>query len=419
MSQNQKVFETYESEVRSYCRKFPTIFKTAKGSILTDVDGKDYIDFFCGAGSVNYGHNNDYIKNSVVEYLQNDGIVHSLDMFAESKANFIEYFQENILKPRGLDYKIMFPGPTGANSIESALKLARKVKKRNNIFALMGCFHGMTLGALTLTTDEAARKGAGVALENCTHIPAPYMFPELDTIKYMDTILSDDHSGIDKPAALIVETTQAEGGIYALSDEWLQRAAELCKKHDMLFIIDEIQVGCARTGTFFAFERAGIKPDIFCMAKSIGGMGMPFALTLFKPELDIWSPGEHNGTFRGFQPAMVAAKAGLEFMLNNNIEAETRRKGAIVEECLKEGIAKSGLDITYRGLGLIWGIDFAKYPAGTAKRASKACYERGLVIELAGREDCVLKIMPALTTDDETLKKGMDIIFDAIASLNL
>lgn len=416
---DKKVFETYESEVRSYCRKFPVVFTKAKGSMLYDQDGNGYIDFFCGAGSCNYGHNNDYIKNRVIDYMSADGLTHGLDLYAGAKGEFIEYFEKKVLEPRGLDYKIMFPGPTGANAIEAALKLARKVKKRDNIFALMGCFHGMTLGALSLTTEDAARAGAGVTLGSCTHIPAPYMFPELDTIKYMDTILSDDHSGVDKPAALIFETTQAEGGIYPLPTEWIKRARELCDRHDMLLIIDEIQVGCARTGSYFAFERAGIKPDIFCMAKSIGGMGLPFALTLFKPELDIWSPGEHNGTFRGFEPAMVAAKAGLEFMLENHIEDEVRRKAAIMDEYLGAGLKKLGLRLTHRGIGMVWGIDFAAYPAGTAKKASRACFERGLIAELAGRGDCVLKMMPALTTDDATLKRGMDIIFDAVASLGL
>ena len=415
----KSVFETYESEVRSYCRKFPTVFEKAKGSILTNEDGKAYIDFFCGAGGCNYGHNNDYIKKRVIEYLENDGLVHGLDMFATAKGEFISYFEEAVLKPRGLGYKIMFPGPTGTNAVEAALKLARKVKGRSNIFALMGCFHGMSLGALSLTTDAGARAGAGVALENVTHIPAPYLFPELDTIHYMDEILSDDHSGVDKPAALIVETLQAEGGIHVLPNEWLKRAEALCKKHDMLFIIDEIQVGCGRTGTFFAFERAGVHPDIFVMAKSIGGIGMPFALTLFKPELDVFSPGEHNGTFRGFGLAMVAAKASLEFALENDIEGEARKKGAFIESYLAAGLAKLGLDLPVRGLGMIWGIDFKAYPDGTAKRVSKACYERGLVIELAGRRDAVLKLMPALTTPEDTLKMGMDIIFDAIKSLNL
>lgn len=416
---NQEIFTTYESEVRSYCRKFPTVFAKAKNATLTDQDGKDYIDFFCGAGACNYGHNNDYIKGKVLEYLQNDGIVHAMDMYSVSKGSFIEYFETKILQPRGLNYKIMFPGPTGANANEAALKLARKVTGRTNIFCLMGCFHGMTLGTLALTTEDAARKGAGVPLHDVTHIPAPYMFPELDTIDYMEKLLTDDHSGVELPAALVVEAVQAEGGIYPLPDEWLQRARALCDKYGILMILDEIQIGNCRTGTFFAFEHAGIKPDIVTMAKSVGGMGMPFALTLFRPELDIWSPGEHNGTFRGFQLATVAGKAGMEYMLAHNIEAETRRKGEIVDQYLTENLPKINSKLSHRGRGLIWGIDFEAFPDGTAKAASAECFKRGLVIELAGRKDCVLKPMPPLTIEDKDLMSGLNIIMESIKALNL
>lgn len=161
---NTKAFETYESEVRSYCRNFPTVFVKAKGSIQTDENGKEYIDFFCGSGALNYGHNNPYIKEKVVEYLQNDGVMHALDMYTKPKREFIEYFENEVIRPRGFDYKIQFVGPTGTNAVEAALKLARKVKKRNNVFALMGAFHGMTLGSLALTTNADSRKGAGVPL---------------------------------------------------------------------------------------------------------------------------------------------------------------------------------------------------------------------------------------------------------------
>ena len=416
---DQKIFTTYESEVRSYCRKFPTIFVKAKNATLTDEEGRDYIDFFNGAGACNYGHNNDYIKNKVIEYLQNDGIVHALDMYTGGKGGFIDFFETKVLQPRGLDYKIMFPGPTGANAVESALKLARKVTGRTNIFALMGCFHGMSLGALSLTSESFARKGAGVPLHDVTHIPAPYMFPELDTIKYMENMFTDDHCGVEKPAALIVEAVQAEGGINVLPDEWLQRARALCDKYGVLLICDEIQIGNCRTGTFFAFEHAGIKPDIVTMAKSIGGMGFPFALTLFKPELDKWQPGEHNGTFRGFVPAMVAGQAGLEFMLEHHVEAETRRKGMLVSDYLDEHLPKISAKLTHRGRGLINGIDFSPFAPGSAKAASAECFKRGLVIELAGREDCVLKLMPPLTIDDIDLLRGLDIIMEAIRALDL
>lgn len=408
------VFNDYESKVRSYCRKFPAKWETAKGAYIFDVNGKKYLDFFCGAGSLNYGHNNAYIKNKVISYMLDDGITHAMDMFTKAKGDFIQYMEESVLKPRGLDYKIMFPGPTGTNAMEAALKLARKVTGRSNVFALMGCFHGMTLGTLALTTERMARDGAGVPLGNVTHIPAPYMFENLDTIEYMERIIEDDHSGIEKPAALVVETTQAEGGIYPLSNNWLKRAREFCSKNDILLIFDEIQVGCARTGTYFAFERSGVTPDIFCMAKSIGGMGLPFALTLFKPEYDIWRPGEHNGTFRGFQPAMIAAKASLEYMLENNIEEEVKRKSVIVEDILAKEIKNIDPRLKYRGLGLMWGIDFVDFPDETALKCSRECFENGMIIELAGRKDAVLKLMPPLTIDDEELRLGLEIILNAV-----
>ena len=407
---NTKVFEEYESEVRSYCRHFPTVFTKAKGAYFYDEDGNEYIDFFCGAGAVNYGHNNPEIKKKLIEYLENDGVMHALDMYTVPKREFIQTFEEKVLKPRGLNYKIQFPGPTGTNANEAALKLARKVKKRRNIFAFMGAFHGMTLGSLALTTDKSSRGGAGVPLENVTFIPAPYMFPELDTIAYMQKLLDDDHSGIEKPAAVFLETIQAEGGIRVFEIEWLQRLRKFCDDNDILMVVDDVQVGCCRSGTFFSFERANIQPDIVTMSKSIGGYGLPLAITLFKPELDVWTPGEHNGTFRGNQLAFVAAKGGIEYMLDNNIESEVRRKGEIVKEFITKEILPLDSRLELRGMGLIWGIEFEKISAGLADKVIEKCFENGLIIEGAGRKNSVVKLMPPLVVEDETLIKGMEII---------
>lgn len=405
---NKEVFEKYESEVRSYCRVFNEELDYAKNAIIKDIKGKKYIDFFCGAGAVNYGHNNDYIKEKIMKYLQDDRIMHALDMYTKAKEDFIKYFEEEVLEPRGLNYKIQFPGPTGTNAIEAALKLARKVKKRSNIWCLMGCFHGMTLGALALTSDKESRAGAGIHLENATHIPAPYMFKNLDTIEYMQTLLDDDHSGVEKPAALILETVQAEGGIWVFEKEWLQRVRKFCDDNDILLIVDDIQVGCCRTGTFFSFERAGIIPDMVTLSKSIGGYGMPFALTLFKPELDIWAPGEHNGTFRGNQLAIVAAKAGLEFMNNNNVEKEVRRKSKIVKEFLEKQIKPINEKFEIRGIGLIWGIE--THDGALAKKISTNCFKSGLIVERAGRNNSVVKLMPPLTIEDDTLLEGLNLL---------
>lgn len=405
-----KVFEEYESEVRSYCRHFPTVFTKAKGAYFYDEDGNEYIDFFCGAGAVNYGHNNPEIKKKLIEYLENDGVMHALDMYTVPKREFIQTFEEKVLKPRGLNYKIQFPGPTGTNANEAALKLARKVKKRRNIFAFMGAFHGMTLGSLALTTDKSSRGGAGVPLENVTFIPAPYMFPELDTIAYMQKLLDDDHSGIEKPAAVFLETIQAEGGIRVFEIEWLQKLRKFCDDNDILMVVDDVQVGCCRSGTFFSFERANVQPDIVTMSKSIGGYGLPLAITLFKPELDVWTPGEHNGTFRGNQLAFVAAKGGIEYMLDNNIESEVRRKGEIVKEFITKEILPLDSRLELRGMGLIWGIEFEKISAGLADKVIEKCFENGLIIEGAGRKNSVVKLMPPLVVEDETLIKGMEII---------
>ena len=405
-----KVFEEYESEVRSYCRHFPTVFTKAKGAYFYDEDGNEYIDFFCGAGAVNYGHNNPEIKKKLIEYLENDGVMHALDMYTVPKREFIETFEEKVLKPRGLNYKIQFPGPTGTNANEAALKLARKVKKRRNVFAFMGAFHGMTLGSLALTTDKSSRGGAGVPLENVTFIPAPYMFPELDTVEYMQRLLDDDHSGIEKPAAVFLETIQAEGGIRVFEIEWLQKVRKFCDDNDILMVVDDVQVGCCRSGTFFSFERANIQPDIVTMSKSIGGYGLPLAITLFKPELDVWTPGEHNGTFRGNQLAFVAAKGGIEYMLANNVESEVRRKGEIVREFITKEILPLDERLELRGMGLIWGIEFEKISAGLADKVIEKCFENGLIIEGAGRKNSVVKLMPPLVIEDETLIKGMEII---------
>lgn len=418
-SMNTQPFEEYESQVRSYCRNFPTVFTTAKGSFLYDEDGKEYIDFFCGAGGLNYGHNNEYIKEKVLEYLQSDGVMHALDMYTAPKREFLEFYEEKILKPRGLNYKIQFPGPTGTNAVEAALKLARKVTGRNNVFAMMGGFHGMTLGSLALTTDASSRAGAGVPLYNVTHIPATYMFPELDTIHYMETLLTDDHSGVEKPAAIVLETVQADGGINPFPVEWLQRVRALCDKYDILMIVDDIQVGCARTGWFFSFERAGIVPDIVTQSKSIGGYGMPFALVLIKPELDIWSPGEHNGTFRGYQLSMVAAKAGLEVMLDEHVEDKVRGQEKIIAQYMDEITALDPARVRTRGIGFIWGVDLYHCdPEGKAsKQVLDLCFQNGLIVERVGRGNAVVKVMPDLLIGEATLRRGLDILKNAVAQV--
>ncbi len=404
-----------ESEVRSYCRKYPTTFVKAKGCYLYDENGNKYLDFLAGAGALNYGHNNDEIKEEIIKYMMRDGVTHSLDMYTDAKEEFIETFTKKILEPRSLDYKIQFCGPTGTNAIEAAFKLARKNKQRNNIIAFSGAFHGMTLGSVAATSDAFSRNGAYVPLTNVTHMPYPVgCNADFDTLKYLENVLNDDHSGIDKPAAIVLETVQAEGGINVAPIEWLQGLEQLCKKHDILLIVDEVQVGNSRTGNFFSFERARINPDMVVLSKSIGGFGLPMAILLMKPELDLWKPAEHNGTFRGCNLSFVGATAGINYNIEHNINQNVLENAKYIENYINEKIISKIPEVELRGIGLIWGIDFSKLGNDNiVKYIIKECFDNGLIIEAAGRKDLVLKILPPLIINKDELKEGLDIINEA------
>lgn len=402
-------FEQYESEVRGYCRNFPTVFSSAKGAWMTDTAGQRYLDFFCGAGVLNYGHNPDKIKQALLGYLTRDGITHSLDMYTEAKQRFIERFNDVILKPRGLHYKFQFPGPTGTNAVEAALKLARKVTAREQVVGFTNAFHGMTLGALAVTGNGFKRAGAGVPLSHSASVPFDgYLGQDTDTLDYFEALLKDSGSGMDMPAAVILETVQAEGGVNVASVEWLQRLRRITAEHGIVLIADDIQVGCGRTGTFFSFEEAGIVPDIVTLSKSLSGYGLPLALLLIKPELDQWAPGEHNGTFRGHNPAFVTATAALHFWQTDALTQGIAQKAKRVEQHLTAMVQRLAPDAHVRGRGLIWGVEF-RDPT-LAARVSQACFERGLIIETAGIDDQVLKLLPSLTIRDDELQHGLDVI---------
>ena len=416
MSELKTIIEENESQVRSYCRKYPVVFVGAKNATIFDEDGNQYVDFLAGCGALNYGHNNGEIKGDIIDYLLKDNITHAMDMYTGAKADFIKTFKEKILDPKGLSYKIMFCGSTGTNAVEAALKLARKNKKRSNVIAFMGAFHGMTLGSLALTTDRTSRDGAGVSLDNVSFVPFENtMGDDFDSLKFLRQVITDDHSGMEKPAAIFLETVQAEGGINVASVEWLKELEKICHENDILLVADEIQVGCSRTGTFFSFEIAGIKPDMVTLSKSIGGYGFPMSLLLIREDLDIWKPAEHNGTFRGNQIAFVAARRGIEFNVEHDVDGMVVKKGALVKEYIEKEILPIDNRITYRGIGLIWGIDMSALgDPETVHRIADKCFEKGLIIERAGRKDTVLKILPPLTIVDVDLFKGLDIIRDSI-----
>ena len=405
------IFESLESEVRSYCRGWPAVFDRSQGSYMYDEDGHKYLDFFAGAGALNYGHNNAVLKRALIDYIERDGVTHGLDMGTTAKRAFLESFQKTILQPRDLPYKVMFPGPTGTNAVEAALKLVRKVKGRESVVSFTNAFHGMSLGALAVTGNSMKRAGAGIPLVHGTPMPFDdYFDGTVPDFLWFERLLADRGSGLDTPAAVIVETVQGEGGINVARPEWLRALADLCERQDMLLIVDDIQMGCGRTGAFFSFEEAGITPDIVTLSKSISGYGMPMSLTLFKPELDIWEPGEHNGTFRGNNPAFVTSAAALDtYWADGQMEKQTIARGEQVEQALR-AIAEEhpGLGADVRGRGLAWGMEFTDKPRASA--VCKRAFELGLLVETSGPESEVVKLLPPLTITPEELDEGLRIL---------
>ncbi|HVH45931.1 MAG TPA: diaminobutyrate--2-oxoglutarate transaminase [Labilithrix sp.] len=413
------VFEDIESNVRTYCRSFPTVFARAKGALMFDEAGRSYIDFFAGAGALNYGHNPDFIRERLIEHLKSDSVTHALDMFTPTKRRFLEQFRDVVLRPRQLDYKVQFCGPTGANSVEAALKLARLATGRVTVASFTGGWHGMTAACLSVTGNREHREAAGAPLPFTTVLPypdGPYRLD--DALGYVTSLFDDPNSGLDLPAAVIMETVQGEGGIYVAPPEWLRGIRALCDKHGVLMIVDDVQVGCGRAGSFFSFERAGIVPDLVCLSKSIGGYGLPMSLLLMKRELDVWTPGQHTGTFRGNQLAFLAATEALSLWKGHQFEKVIAERAAVVEKSLRGHIAPLHGDIEVRGIGLMWGLDMRRAGgAAVAKKIGQRCFERGLIIERCGRDDTVLKVMPPLTIDVETLKQGLRILEEATTAV--
>ncbi|MBV7262655.1 diaminobutyrate--2-oxoglutarate transaminase [Photobacterium sp. WH77] len=409
------IFENLESEVRSYCRSFPALFASAKNEIIYDENGSEYLDFFSGAGSVNYGHNDADMVSAAIKYLQDNGIIQGMDMYTTQKEKFISAFNQHILIPRSLDYKIQFTGPTGTNAVEAALKLARKITGRHTVACFTGGYHGMSLGALAVTANDSKRKLTGVQMPGVLRLPYDqFSFGDHETqINFLRDMLCHPGSGVELPAAFILECVQGEGGLNCASAEWLQGIAKLAKDIGALLIIDDIQAGCGRTGDFFSFEFSGIKPDIVCLSKSLSGSGLPMSVNLISRQYDCWLPGEHNGTFRGNNLAMVTATVALEkFWSNDVLSRKVRSDYHVLSTFLTEKLNDLNVPAVVCGRGLMIGMKFADNTF--AKKLSKRLFEKQLIIETCGPRDEVLKCMPALTVSREQLLNGANFIISVI-----
>ena len=404
-----EIFETWESEIRGYSRAWPTVFASASNARQVDAQGKTYIDFFGGAGVLNFGHNNPKMKRAMIDFLEADGVAHSLDMATTVKGEFIEKFVNTVLKPRGMNHKLQFMGPTGTNAVEAAIKLARRATGRHTIVAFSHGFHGMTLGALACTANSYFRGAAGVPLEHVHRLP--FEGAAMGCTRCLDAYrnaLEDPSSGLEPPAAFLVEVIQAEGGVNVASREWMQALQQLARDTGALLILDDIQVGCGRTGSYFSFDGMDLDPDIITLAKGIGGYGTPLAMNLNKPEYDrLWGPGEHTGTFRGQGLSFVAGRVALEYFDDDQLMGEVKAKGERMAGVVHQ-LAEQHPDYAARGRGMIQALDIGD--GAKAKEMARRCFEEGLLIGPCGTGGRVLKLIPPLTTPDEDLASGLAIL---------
>ena len=404
--------ERIESNVRYYSRHYPVVFRSAEGATLVDEHDRTFVDFFCGAGALNYGHNHPALKTALLDYLARNGIVHSLDLHTEAKFHFLEQFESVILRPRGLDYKVQFTGPTGTNAVEAALKLARKVKGRSTIAAFTGAFHGVSLGSLAATAQRTTRAAAGVQLDQVLRLPFDG-FLSGHEIAYIERLLTAPESGVGRPAAFLIEVVQGEGGLNQASAAFLERLFDLAREIDALVIVDDIQAGCGRTGSFFSFEDVRLVPDIVCLSKSLSGYGLPMSVVLMKPEYDEWKSGEHNGTFRGNNLAFVTAAAAIDFWrqpsFGATVDANVRHlQSGLRDMCGRFPFAHA----CPKGRGLFAGIEL--HDGDLAARVTQECFEQGLMIERCGPTGSVLKLLPPINIDRRVLDNGLAILEEAL-----
>ena len=394
-----------ESEVRYYSRKFPTRFSAAYFSTIKSTDGRSFIDFFAGASSLNMGHNHPTLIAAAIDYLRSGGVLNSLDMDTPVREKFISTFHQEILEPRGLRYLLQFVGPTGTNCVEASLRLAQRFTKRSRIIFLEGSFHGMTAGAAavssTIEAESSPRTDRVMLSWNGTD-----SLPDLVERLFLE----------DTPAAMIIENIQCESGIRAVPPQDLLKIRRLTKEHGVLLILDEIQIGCGRTGTYFSFESSGIKPDMICLSKSLSGLGLPFSLLLLAPDLDVWRPGEFSGTFRGNNLAMATGTTAIELWKSHETQelvADNIRWFSSLLKKLANQFPKCVEDV--RCFGLLGGVSTPDQSIAAA--IQHACFRNLLLVETCGVRGEVIKLLPPLTISKDERDLGEERLLYAIGTV--
>ncbi len=420
----------YESSARSYPRKFPLAIAKAKGAVVEDVEGNRYIDFLNGAGTLALGHNDDEVNQAMVDLIQSGAPLHTLDLTTPVKDRFVETLLSIIPEELASKAKIQFCSPSGTDATEAAIKLCKTATGRNTVIAFSGGYHGMGHGSMALTGNCNAKNKVGNIMPGVQFMPYPYSYRcpmgiggEAGTkacIAYLERLLKDPESGVTKPAAIILEPIQGEGGVVPAPIEFLQAVRRITRELDIPMICDEIQCGMGRSGKVFAFEYADIVPDVVLISKAIGG-GQPLSVVVYDRKLDVWGPGAHAGTFRGNQVAMAAGTVVMKRISDPEFLKEVIRKGEIMKSRflkLKDEVSIIG-DV--RGKGLMLGVEFidpngAKdlmghpEPGGDiALKVQRLCFENKLIMEKGGRNGSVMRCLCPLTITDEQIEEAMDI----------
>jgi len=416
---------SHESSAVSYPKGMPMALRRARGATVEDVDGNIYIDFFAGAGVMSVGHSNPQVIEAIKKQLGE--LTHALDFPHPSRKALVEALLGVL--PQGLS-RVLFGGPTGSDAVESAVKLAKRNTGRYPLIAFQGSYHGMTAGALSLSSGVYFKEDFLPLLPEVHFVPYAYCYrcalgknPEscdLDCAGYLDYILEDPHSGVGKPAAVVVESIQGEGGSIVPPEQFIPRIREICDRHEVLMIDDEIQAGFCRTGKMFACDHTGTVPDIMTMSKALGGVGLPISGIAYREELDTLPRGKHIGTFRGNVLAYAAGAAAIDFMVKNKLADHALRLGGSMLSMLKEVEKDSRIVGEARGKGLMLGVEFVndkatKEPAPElATRVRTLCHRRGLLTEIGGHYSNVARFLPPLVITEELAQRGIQIFADSV-----
>jgi diaminobutyrate-2-oxoglutarate transaminase len=416
---------SHESSAISYPKGMPMAIRRARGATVEDVDGNCYIDFFGGAGVMNVGHSNPQVLDAVTNQLAE--LTHALDFPNPSRNKLVKSL--SALLPESLT-RLMFGGPTGSDAVESAVKLARYNTGRYPVVAFEGSYHGMTAGALSLSSGRHFKEDFLPLVPEIHFVPYAYCYRcafgqerhtcNLECARYLDHVLEDPHSGVGLPAAVIVESIQGEGGSIVPPDEFIPMVRDSCSRHDVVMIADEVQSGFCRTGKMFAFEHTNTVPDIVTMSKALGGVGLPISAIAYKETLNTWTTGKHIGTFRGNVAAYAAGRAAIDFMIQNDLAEHASKLGAILLGLLEEIETDSAIVGDVRGKGLMLGVEIVedkskKIPsAELAARIRAGCHRRGLLIEIGGHYDNVARFLPPLVLTEELAKNGLALFVEAV-----